>query len=283
MTEKIIKLVQELQDKNEELNIEINSLSKQNLSLLDEMKKKSKWDDDLLKEWYEEYWLTYPSSDDEWFVAVPKFIPFSLGWLDHTTKGYNVFKINQYTQWLGDLPDFLRKELNIKEPEKIFVSEGNVIFDEGKEEEVKDKYGDMLSSISKGTARIKLGKEFDVIAKIIENGSLPFIPRPVEEKDIIPNQTKISFEGKYHFQKESWETFLKYGAIGIYWMTGAGKDIFSCYALSRIKVKKDEKELPNLFVSPNLTILEQLKKDYFPNFAPELVKEVEKGTLILST
>ncbi len=283
MSEKITRLVQELQDKNKELNKEINNLSKQNLSLLDRIKKKFKWDEELLKEWYEEYWHTYPSSDNEWFVAVPKFIPFSLGWLDHTTKGYNVFKINQYTHWLGELPDFLRKKLNIKEPEKIFVSDGNVIFDEGKEEEIKDKYGDMLSSISRGTARIKLGKEFDVVAKIIENGSLPFVPRPVDESDIIPNQTKISFEGKYHFQKEAWETFLKSGAIGIYWMTGAGKDIFSCYALSRIKVKKDGKELPNLFVSPNLTILEQLKKEYFPNFAPELLKEVEEGKLILST
>ncbi len=283
MTETITRLVKELQDKNTELNKEIEGLSKQNLALLDGVKKKFKWDEDLLKEWYEEYWHTYPSSDNEWFVAIPKFIPFSLGWLDHTTRGYNVFKINQYTQWLGELPEFLRKELNIKEPEKIFVSEGNVIFDEGKEEDVKEKYGDMLSSISKGTARIKLGKEFDVIAKIIENGSLPFLPRPVDEKDLIQDTTKITFKGKHYFQYEAWETFLKYGAIGIYWMTGAGKDIFSCYALSRIKVKKDGKELPNLFVSPNLTILEQLRKDYFPNFAPELLKEIEKGNLILST
>lgn len=283
MTEKITTLAKEIKDRSEELAKELKNLSKENLSLLDDIKKKSKWDEDLLKEWYEEYWHTYPSSDNEWMVAVPKFIPFSLGWLDHTTKGYNIFKVNQYTQWLGDLPDFLRKELNIKEPEKIFVSGGNVIFDEGKEEDVKDKYGDMLSSISRGTARIKLGKEFDVIAKIIENGSLPFVPRPVDESDIIENKTKIGFDGKFHFQKEAWETFLKSGAIGIYWMTGAGKDIFCCYALSRIKVNKDGKQLPNLFVSPNLTILEQLKKDYFPNFAPELLKEIEEGRLILST
>ncbi len=281
----ISNLVEDIEKKSKELVKEVNEINKRNLSLLDSLKKNKNWDGELLKEWITEFWHIYSNqgSDNEWFVAVPKFIPFSLGWLDHTTKGYNVFKVNQYTQWLGDLPDFLRKELNIKEPEKIFVSDGNVIFDEGKEEEVKEKYGDMLSSISRGTARIKLGKEFDVIAKIIENGSLPFVPRPVDEKDIIPNQTKISFEGKFHFQKEAWETFLKSGAIGIYWMTGAGKDIFCCYALSRIRVNKDGKQLPNLFVSPNLTILEQLKKDYFPNFAPELLKEIEEGKLILST
>jgi len=285
MTEKITKLVKELQEKNEELQMEMKSLSENNLSLLDNSKKEFEWDKDLLKEWHEEYWHTYSNQggENEWFIAVPKFIPFSLGWLDHTTKGYNVFKINQYTQWLGGMPEFLRKELNIKEPEKIFVSDGNLVFTEGKEDEVKDRYGDLLSSISKGTARVKLGKEFDLIAKIIENGSLPFVPKQVDEKDIIPNPTTISFEGKYIFQKHAWDNFLKYGAIGIYWMTGAGKDIFSCYALSRIKVMKDGKVLPNLYVSPNLTILEQMRKDYFPKYAPELLKNIEDGSLVLST
>lgn len=285
MSEKITKLVEELKEKNEELQKEITSLSKINLSLLDDLKKRVEWDKDLLQEWYEEYWHTYPNrnSENEWFVAVPKFIPFSIGWLDHTTKGYNIFKINQYTQWLGDMPDFLRKELNIKEPEKIFVSEGNLVFEEGKEKEVKDRYGDLLSSISKGTARVKLGKEFDLIAKIIENGSLPFVPRQVDDKDIISNPTNIKFDGKYIFQKEAWNNFLKYGALGIYWMTGAGKDIFSCYALSRIKVMKDGKQLPNLYISPNLTILEQMKKEYLPKYAPGLLKDIERGELILST
>jgi len=283
MSEKIVQLVKELESKNNELQKEIATLSKNNLSLLDNLKKRQEWDGNLLNEWYEEYWHIYPSSDNEWFIAVPKFIPFSLGWLDHTTKGYNVFKINQYTQWLGELPDFLRKELDLKEPEKIFVSEGNIIFDEGKEEDIKEKYGELISTISKGTARVKLGREFDLIAKIIENGSLPFVPRPVDEKDILPNQTPIKFEGKYIFQKGAWDNFLKYGAIGIFWMTGAGKDIFSCYSLSRIKVKKDKKILPNLYVVPNLTILEQMKKEYFPKYAPHLLKEIENGELILST
>ncbi|MBU0963109.1 MAG: hypothetical protein KKD48_04360 [Nanoarchaeota archaeon] len=285
MSEKITKLVNELREKNEELQTEINSLSKTNLTLLDDLKKKFEWDGDLLKEWYEEYWHIYsnPDSENEYFIAIPKFIPFSIGWLDHTTKGYNIFKINQYTQWLGDMPEFLRKELNIKEPEKIFVSDGNLVFTEGKEDEVKDRYGELLSSVSKGTARVKLGREFDLIAKIIENGSLPFVPRQVDEKDLISNPTNISMEGKYIFQQHAWESFLKYGAIGVYWMTGAGKDIFSCYALSRIKVMKDEKLLPNLYISPNLTILEQMKKDYFPKYAPELLKRIEDGSLILST
>lgn len=263
----------------------MDKISKTNTSMLDGLKKNFQWDEELLKEWFAEYWHTYPSrgSDNEWMIAIPKFIPFSVGWLDHTTKGYNIFKINQYTQWLGEMPEFLRKELNIKEPEKIFVSDGNLLFTEGKEEDIKEKYGELISTIGKGTARVKLGKEFDLIAKIIENGSLPFVPRQVDEKDLAPDFTNIKFDGKYIFQQHAWETFLKYGAIGIYWMTGAGKDIFSCYALSKIRVIKDGKVLPNLYVSPNLTILEQMRKEYFPKYSPDLSTYVEDGKLILST
>lgn len=284
MTEKIIKLVSEIKEKNDELQRELDSVYKTNLSIIDDSKKRFGWDEELLKEWYGEYWYIYSGKEEnESFIAIPKFIPFSVGWLDHTTKGYNIFKINQYTQWLGEMPDFLRKELNIKEPEKIFVSEGNLVFEEGKEEDIKDKYGELLSSVSKGTARVKLGREFDLIAKIIENGSLPFVPRQIDEKDLSQDLTNIKFDGKYLFQKEAWNLFKKYGAIGIYWMTGAGKDIFSCYALSRVRVIKEGKLLPNLYVSPNLTILEQMKKEYFPKYAPDLLRDIDEGRLILST
>ena len=106
------------------------------------------------------------------------------------------------------MPEFLRKELEIKEPEKIFVNDGNLVFEEGKEEDIKEKYGEMLSAIGKGTARVKLGKEFDLIANIISNGSLPFVPMKVDDEDIVQNNTNIEFDAKHIYQKEAWETFL---------------------------------------------------------------------------
>lgn len=262
------------------LDLEIAKIKKKNVNLIEQVELAKNCDKDLLTDFFEEFWITYPSEKDgEWFVAVPKFMPFSVGWLSHTTKGYNIFQINKYTNWLGEVPLSLRKELQIKEPEKIFVSDDNLIFDEGKEQEVMDKYGEKLSSVSKGTAKIKRGKEFDLIAQIIENGSLPFIPKPVEPQDIREYEGAIDFKGKFDFQKKAWEQFLKVGALGVYWMTGAGKDIFSTYLLSRIKVK----ELPNLYVSPNLSILEQMKQEYFPKYAPQLINEIENGKLVMAT
>lgn len=182
--------------------------------------KKVNIDDEMLKEWLEEYWLIYrnPDNSNEFFVAVPRFLNFSLGWLDHTTKGYNVFAINQYTQFLGELPDFIRKEVKLDKPDNIKVIGDTVKFEEGKEEEVKKKFGDLLSSIGRGTARIKKGKEFDLLAKIIESGSLPFIPNPVNKNDLRETQLNYKLEGKYSFQKDAFNTFLKYGAMGVYWI-----------------------------------------------------------------
>lgn len=242
-------------------------------------KKKIDVDEELLKDFLEEYWFINPKSETEYEIIVPRWLNFSVGWLDRTTKGYNVFVVNKYTQWLGQIPEFLRKELQIQEPEKIKFDGENLIFEEGKEKYIKENFDKFLTSINKNSARVKRGNEFDLIASIIDSGSLPFIPKPVDEKDIREQKSSIKFEGKYGFQKEAWGTFLKYGACGIYWMTGAGKDIFSTYVLDRIKVNK----LPNLYVAPNLTILEQMKKEYFPKYAPHLLKEIEENKLILAT
>jgi len=90
-------------------------------------------DEELLKDFMEEYWFISPKSENEYEIIVPRWLNFSVGWLDRTTKGYNVFAINKYTQWLGQIPDFLRKELQIPEPEKIKFDGENLIFEEGKE------------------------------------------------------------------------------------------------------------------------------------------------------
>jgi len=162
----IDKIMEKTNEDLRELGNEVARLQKYYWDAFNSLKRKGiAFDEELMKEWLEEFWVIYPSKNpNEWFVAVPKFINFSLGWLDHTTKGYNYYLINQYTQWLGEIPEFLRKDLDIKETEKIFVNDSTLIFLEGKEKDIERKYGELLSAISKGTARIKEGKEFDILA-----------------------------------------------------------------------------------------------------------------------
>ncbi len=269
METELNKIIEKANEDLKQLGVEVTKLQRYYWDAFNSLKKKGvSFDEELMKEWLEEFWVLYPSKNiNEWFVAIPKFINFSIGWLDHTTKGYNHYLINQYTQWLGEVPEFIRKDLNIKEPEKIFVNDSTLIFPEGKEKEIEKQHGELLSAISKGTARIKEGKQFDILARIIESGALPFVPRSVDEKDLRLSEVKFSFDGKFVFQKQAYDMFLKYGALGIYWMTGAGKSFLTMMVLDTLKGNK-------ALVVPTLTLVEQWK-EYFQKYAPRLLNEVE--------
>ena len=82
-----------------EFEEEVNQKKKEYYDkFLDLKKQKIDVDEELLKEFLKEYWYLKQKSENEWEVIVPRFLDFSVGWLDHTTKGYNVFiiKVNVY-------------------------------------------------------------------------------------------------------------------------------------------------------------------------------------------
>lgn len=263
------------------LRAQIDEIELQNKTLLEKSKLfGSKYDEELLKQFMSEYWYIYSGrKETETYIAVPRFINFSVGWLDHTTQGYNVFRIDQYAQWLSDIPDFIKKEVHLQDALKVHVLDGTLMFEDKDEETIRKAYGENLANVGRGTAKIKKGREFDLIAALIEGGSLPFLPHPVEQKDLKDENKLVKMEGKFSFQRDAWELFLKTGALGVYWMTGSGKDIFSTYALSRVRVG----DLPNLYVSPSRSITEQMKEEYLPKYAPDLLKDIESGKLVLTT
>ena len=67
--------------------------------------------------------------------------------------------------------------------------------------------------------------------KIIEDGTLPFMPKPVAPEDLRPWNDPGSV--KYaelcksknivELQDRAWKEFLQHGAIGLYWNFGTGK------------------------------------------------------------
>lgn len=239
-------------------------------------------DNDEFKNFFGKPYLTFPKDEGEWWVIVPAFVPFHVGVLDRREGNFNIFIINKYTRWMGDIPGFMLDEIQLPDPKDYKVIDGMFHFDPKLREEVKKKFSHDLKDIGKRQARIKRGREFDLIAEIIRDGSLPFVPKPVDEEDLrtpVEGPEKIITSGKFKFHEEAWEAFMKFGAIGIYWMTGAGKDIFAIKALDSVKVEG----LPNLFLAPNKTILEQLREEYIPKFAPRLAEELKNGDLILST
>ncbi|ADC64642.1 type III restriction protein res subunit [Ferroglobus placidus DSM 10642] len=217
----------------------------------------------LIEEFLEEPYLILPKRKDEYYVIVPKFIRFNIGWLERETKAYRIFVINRYTQWLYPLPENIKKRLKFPEVKPYKVIDGVLWTGREHQDEAWRKYRKyLLRREGEDRIKIKKGYEFELIAKLIEDGILPFIPQPVSDEDLREwDEIKLR-----SYQEKAWEEFLDKGAVGIFWPFGAGKSLFGVYALARIKGKK-------LVVVPTRTLVEQWEeriRKYIPEYASEI-------------
>jgi len=255
------------------------------LELLDLQKKGVKIDQAQIQTFLKHYWYTHPTKNpNEWEVAIPVFIPFNIGWFDRTEGGYNIFTINRFTKWLGEkIPDFISHEINIPSGPEVSLDGLNLSFPEAQMEKVENKFGRHLSLVEKNRATVKQGHEFDLIAEIIDSGSLPFVPHAVAKEDLRDSDfTQIwdelaekynplqIFEGKYSYQGDAWKVFEKYGSVGIFWAMGFGKTVIGTYILSRIIGRK-------FIVVPSNTLKEQWLQ-FFKWNCPRLLEEVDVVT-----
>jgi DNA excision repair protein ERCC-3 len=203
----------------------------------------------------------------EWYCIVPKFVEFAVGWLEFTTDSYNVFLINRYTLWLGDVPESITEATGLEQfPGGLQVSDGLLMFDSSSRAQVEKYKKNFLSRIKGNVGYITRGKEFQLLAEMIDDGYLPFVPRPVAADDLREPQVNFTFDGKYGFQQDAYKKFLELGAVGVYWMTGAGKSFFGMKVLDSLKGYK-------LVVVPTRTLIDQWK-GYFKKYAPRLYEEL---------
>lgn len=178
----------------------------------------------------------------EWRVAVPKMVEFQVGRLERATHSYNVFAVNQYMRWFAEIPEELESRFPKIEIE-LQVSDGMLLTDPDQTEQAWNKYRTFLfQREGPGAIKIKKGSEWELIAQILEDGGLPFAPNDVDPADI-RSSSKGGFalnpEWKMRdYQIEAWNTFLEYGAIGIYWPQGGGKSQFGIELCDRLKGPK---------------------------------------------
>lgn len=177
----------------------------------------------------------------EWRVYVPKIVEFSVGRLERASHSFNVYAVNQYMRWFAEIPAEL--EARFPQLEVNLKVDGNIL--EGapeKNEEIKEKYKHFIfKNISRGRYQIKKGSEWELIAKILEDGGLPFVPRGVGADDIRQGSGGFGLHpdwGMRDYQKEAWDKFIEYGAIGIYWPFGCGKSEFGIELCDRVKGPK---------------------------------------------
>jgi len=202
----------------------------------------------------------------EWYVIVPKIIDFQLGWLERSTRSYNIFLVNQYVRWFTEIPKELEQRFQLK-PLPVQVADGLLLTKPEDQDEAWKRYRRWLSRREGSEAiRIKRGSEFQLIAQIIEDGYLPFVPIPVDPNDVrkIP-PTDINLRD---YQEDAWNKFLRYGAIGVFWPFGTGKSYFGTYALAAVKGRK-------LVVVPTRTLKEQWREYIREHTRIEYEVEVE--------
>jgi len=86
-----------------------------------------------------------------------------------------------------------------------------------------------------GALRLNPEREFNAIAKLIEDGNLPFHAQPVAEADIRGPPDRVDLR---EYQERAWERFCDTGMVGVYWPPGAGKTFLTLYAGERIEGEK---------------------------------------------
>jgi len=250
--DKLIGSLQKVRDElEEELNKRIIQFQTMNYSV------------DELNNFLEEPYCILPKRKDTYWIIVPKFVNFQVGWLEHETSSYYIYAVNRYVQWIAHIPPKLKQKLKFPEPLPFKVIDGILLTGKKYQDKAWSKYREfLLRREGEDRIRIKKGYEFQLIAKLVEDGIMPFIPQPVIKEDL-RDYTKIKLRD---YQQRAWNEFIDKGAVGIFWSFGAGKSLFGIYALARIKGEK-------LVVVPTLTLKEQWEnriKEYIPKYKDEI-------------
>jgi len=251
---------------------------KKRMTELEEMEMFSNYNKEYLSDFFKKPYVIIPKKEEEWYLAVPKFFDINIGYLTKSTDSYNVFIVNKYADYLGNVPSEFAKIFKFKPKLPLKVLDGVVLTGQLNQDRTWDRYKKYLSARSgKDRIKIKQGKQFDFLAKLIDDGILPFVPKPVENSHYRKAVWKIDNEEvekrrNMDFFKDAIKRFLDTGAVGVYWAMGTGKTIFGCELLSMINV--DGK--PNLVISGNSATLREQWKERLESV--ELASDTEVHT-----
>lgn len=215
-------------------------------------------DEEAVEAFANEPYVVLPSGKpNEWHVAVPRFLTdFHVGFLAWSTDSYNVFAVNRYAQYFGDIPASIAERFDFKPELDARVADGSVhVPGAAEQEEVVARYGEHLTR-RKGQTEvgIKPGREFQLIAAMVRDGILPFVPRPVAREHLrAPAWSPEAPVVLREYQQRAFDEWLRRGSVGIYWPTSAGKTYAALAACASLKGRK-------LVIVPNNTLVEQWRE-----------------------
>jgi DNA excision repair protein ERCC-3 len=199
-----------------------------------------------------------PKADNEYYVTTPRFVPFHVGHLLEQDEAWNTFVVNKYVAWIDDVPEPVREKIDLgKRYEEATVDQNErllTLADEAERERAWDDLGGyiqqggpFLERVGDDQIKIDAGKEFDVIADLVEAGNLPFEPIGPADDELRAEPDGVSLRP---YQREAFEQFCEHGQIGVYWPPGLGKTFLSLYVGERVAGDK-------LVVVPSSTLESQ--------------------------
>lgn len=190
-----------------------------------------------------------PNRPDSWYLTIPKFVDIHFGYLvpSSANEAYNRFLLNRYMDWLGEIPEAIKKRLNWKPPPELTLDGEELRGPKNALEYAWQKYRPFLRTHDENRIRINPKRAFDLVASLIKDGVLPFSVKPISEADY--TERKIDFALR-EYQKQAWNELSRYSAIGIYYPPGTGKTVIGLWVMTHLKPR-------HLVVVPTRLLREQ--------------------------
>jgi superfamily II DNA or RNA helicase len=162
-------------------------------------------------------------------------------------NSFNVFLINRYMDWLGEIPEAIKRQLNWKAPPELILDGEELHGPKGALEYAWQKYRPFLHDRDENKIRVNPKRAFDLIASMIKDGVLPFSIKPVDNADLVDRKCEYSLRD---YQVQAWNELKRFSAIGVYFPPNTGKTIIGLWAMTHLKP-------PHLIVVPTRLLQEQ--------------------------
>jgi len=187
---------------------------------------------------------------DAWYLVIPRWIDAQFGWLVQQTASFNVFEVNRYMDWLGDLPSEVKQQIGWKDTPPLKVQGEWLTGPRDALVQAMGRYKPFVKRLDEKGILINPSRTFELLAALVKDGILPFSPKPVPAEDLIdPPRVKQDFERR-DYQQEAWKKFLQYGNVGIFWPPSIGKTWIGMWGMASVKG-------PHLVVVPSRVIQDQ--------------------------
>ena len=142
-----------------------------------------------------------------------------------------ITRIYQNLDLLGEIPDHVRKELNIPDPLDLKLDGDYLIGPDI--EKAKQQFPEFIKSQTKdGRLLVDKSRHFEFLVKMIKKGIRPFTKRQIPQEYFIKQRCDFKLRD---YQKDVWNEFTQYSFSGIYMPPSTGKTYLGIYGMTHLK------------------------------------------------